>query len=101
MSSRDYILCQYNFETFVHMLWNIIYSFMKNNFSRHRVEDNFINRIAQKQTRGKYNLYLVFLAQYEQEGSYGIVIAHKINDTEYLQQRTKYLQKQFEAPSKE
>ena len=83
------------------MLWNIIYSFLKNNFSRHRVEDNFINRIAQKQTRGKYNLYFVFLAQYEQEGSYGIVIPHKINDTEYLQQRTKYLQKQFEAPAKE
>ena len=57
---------------------------MKNNFSRHRVEDNSIKRIAQKQTRGTYNLYNVFLAQlpqYEQEGSYGIVIAHKINET--------------------
>ena len=97
MSSRDYTLCQYNVETFVHMLWNIIYSFLKNNFSRHRVEDNSINRIAQKQTRGTYNLYIVFLAQYEQEGSYGIVIAHKINDTT----RTEYLHKQFEAPSKE
>ena len=83
------------------MLWNIIYSFLKNKLSRHRIEDNFINRTAQKQTRGKYNLDIVFLAQYEQEGSYGIVIAHKINDTEYLQQRTKYLHKQFEAPSKE
>ena len=58
MSSRDYILCQYNFETFVHMMWNIIYSFLKNNCSRHRAEDNFINRIAQKQTRGKYNCTL-------------------------------------------
>ena len=54
---------------------------MKNNFSRHRVEDNSIKRIAQKQTRGTYNLYNVFLAQYEQEGSYRIVIAHKINET--------------------
>ena len=63
------------------MLWSIIYSFLKNNFSRHRVEDNSIKRITQKQTRGTYNLYIVFLAQYEQEGSYGIVIAHKINET--------------------